>query len=324
LGNELKAAADFNYEAKSSYSIKVQTNDGHGGTFEKTFTINVGDVYEAPPYTPPVYTPPPYVPPPVAPTPIVPQSTPIGDAPIISSIPVFSPLGIGTVTGIPNGTTNTIDIGPSAAMMDTDIQPLAMEAKIIQSTGDPAMVQQANAAATEAAAADAEAVADTAAKNAGEKLQQANLQEQQQGENQADQAAQQANMNNQQQGDQLKGDQGKTETAGEATKKIAEKTGSEKAAALVGAQGAVSFGVVQNMQVMGGSPVQGNGAFTGTIVQVDLSLAQGTPTSSFSEYLGQTAIAAKVELGGFSVREFPANLPESQVQAQCKNCTGQN
>jgi hypothetical protein len=48
VGSTLKTNALFNYETKSSYSILVRTNDGHGGTFERQFTIDVTDVNEAP------------------------------------------------------------------------------------------------------------------------------------------------------------------------------------------------------------------------------------------------------------------------------------
>src|SRR5205807_1521387 len=44
----LKTAASFDFETKSSYSIRVKTDDGNGGTFEKVFTISVTDVNEAP------------------------------------------------------------------------------------------------------------------------------------------------------------------------------------------------------------------------------------------------------------------------------------
>ncbi|MCB9151837.1 MAG: thrombospondin type 3 repeat-containing protein [Caldilineaceae bacterium] len=47
VNNELQAPA-FNFESKSSYFIRVQTDDGNGGVFEKQFTITVTDVNEAP------------------------------------------------------------------------------------------------------------------------------------------------------------------------------------------------------------------------------------------------------------------------------------
>ena len=46
--NELKSNKIFNFETKSSYSIRVKTDDGNGGTFEKQFTININDVNDAP------------------------------------------------------------------------------------------------------------------------------------------------------------------------------------------------------------------------------------------------------------------------------------
>ena len=48
VSNELQTAAEFDYEAKSSYSILVESDDGNGGTFEKQFTITVNDVNDAP------------------------------------------------------------------------------------------------------------------------------------------------------------------------------------------------------------------------------------------------------------------------------------
>ena len=38
----------FNFETKSSYSIRVQTDDGHGGTFPKQLTVSVTNVTDAP------------------------------------------------------------------------------------------------------------------------------------------------------------------------------------------------------------------------------------------------------------------------------------
>ena len=46
-GTTLETAASFNYESKSSYSIRVNVNDG-SNDYEKQFTINVTDVNEAP------------------------------------------------------------------------------------------------------------------------------------------------------------------------------------------------------------------------------------------------------------------------------------
>ena len=47
-GGELRTAESFDYETKSTYSIRVQTDDGNGGTFEKQFTITVTDANDAP------------------------------------------------------------------------------------------------------------------------------------------------------------------------------------------------------------------------------------------------------------------------------------
>jgi len=47
-GTSLKTAASFNYEAKTSYSVRVRTTDQGGLWFEKSFTFQVTDVLEAP------------------------------------------------------------------------------------------------------------------------------------------------------------------------------------------------------------------------------------------------------------------------------------
>jgi hypothetical protein len=47
-GSTLKTGAAFDYETKSSYNILVKTDDGKGGTFQKSFTISVTNVNEAP------------------------------------------------------------------------------------------------------------------------------------------------------------------------------------------------------------------------------------------------------------------------------------
>ena len=47
-GNQLKINASPDFEAQPSYSIRVEVNDGKGGSFVKTFTITVTNVDEAP------------------------------------------------------------------------------------------------------------------------------------------------------------------------------------------------------------------------------------------------------------------------------------
>ncbi|MBC5774358.1 Ig-like domain-containing protein [Pontibacter sp. KCTC 32443] len=47
-GNELKAAQVFDFETKSSFSIRIQTKDSGGLTHETAKVITVNDVYEAP------------------------------------------------------------------------------------------------------------------------------------------------------------------------------------------------------------------------------------------------------------------------------------
>lgn len=48
LGNQLKTNASFNYEAKNTYSIRVRSNDGKGGSFEEVFSVSVIDTNDAP------------------------------------------------------------------------------------------------------------------------------------------------------------------------------------------------------------------------------------------------------------------------------------
>lgn len=45
----LKASADF--ETKSSYSVRIQTDDGQGGSYAEAFTINITNVNEMPSFT---------------------------------------------------------------------------------------------------------------------------------------------------------------------------------------------------------------------------------------------------------------------------------
>ncbi|MCM0591190.1 MAG: cadherin repeat domain-containing protein [Gloeotrichia echinulata DEX184] len=48
VGNQLKANASFDFEAKNSYNLRVRTTDKGGLSYDKPFTINVTDVKEAP------------------------------------------------------------------------------------------------------------------------------------------------------------------------------------------------------------------------------------------------------------------------------------
>ncbi len=47
VGDELRAAEEFDLETKSSYDIRIQTDDGRGGTFQEAFTITIDNVPEA-------------------------------------------------------------------------------------------------------------------------------------------------------------------------------------------------------------------------------------------------------------------------------------
>lgn len=47
-GNELLIQTVANFEVQNSYSVRVRTNDGKGGTFEEVFTINITDANDSP------------------------------------------------------------------------------------------------------------------------------------------------------------------------------------------------------------------------------------------------------------------------------------
>jgi RHS repeat-associated protein len=53
VGSTLKTAATFDYETDSSYSVRVRTDDGHGGTYEDQFGVTINPP-PLPPITPPV------------------------------------------------------------------------------------------------------------------------------------------------------------------------------------------------------------------------------------------------------------------------------
>ncbi|WP_421978893.1 Ig-like domain-containing protein [Roseivirga seohaensis] len=46
--NKLRAASIFDFEAKSVYNIRIKTDDGKGGVFEKAFVISINDLNEQP------------------------------------------------------------------------------------------------------------------------------------------------------------------------------------------------------------------------------------------------------------------------------------
>ncbi len=46
LGDQLNTAAVFDYETKNTYAICIRTDDGHGGTYDRNFNINVTDLFE--------------------------------------------------------------------------------------------------------------------------------------------------------------------------------------------------------------------------------------------------------------------------------------
>ena len=47
-GSDLKTAADIDYETKAQLSIRVEVDDGAGGTFQKSFTLSVGNLADVP------------------------------------------------------------------------------------------------------------------------------------------------------------------------------------------------------------------------------------------------------------------------------------
>ena len=48
VGNQLRTNTIFNFEQQSIYKIRLQTNDGNGGTYTDTFTINILNANDAP------------------------------------------------------------------------------------------------------------------------------------------------------------------------------------------------------------------------------------------------------------------------------------
>jgi len=46
--NQLQTKQEFNFETDASYSIRVKTDDGNGGTFEKPFIISINNLNESP------------------------------------------------------------------------------------------------------------------------------------------------------------------------------------------------------------------------------------------------------------------------------------
>lgn len=46
-GDELRATDVFDFETKSSYSVRVETNDGNGGTYQEAFTITITNENES-------------------------------------------------------------------------------------------------------------------------------------------------------------------------------------------------------------------------------------------------------------------------------------
>ncbi|MBW4690325.1 MAG: DUF4347 domain-containing protein [Lyngbya sp. HA4199-MV5] len=54
VGNTLRTTRSFNYEAKSTYSVRVRTDDGKGGVLERVFTIRISDANDAPLVTTPL------------------------------------------------------------------------------------------------------------------------------------------------------------------------------------------------------------------------------------------------------------------------------
>jgi len=66
VGNELRTAGSIDYEANQSFNIVLRSNDGNGGTFDRSFVIQVNDLMDT--FTPPPTTgsggnPDPYIPP---------------------------------------------------------------------------------------------------------------------------------------------------------------------------------------------------------------------------------------------------------------------
>ncbi|MFT6866646.1 MAG: hypothetical protein ACJA08_001481 [Cyclobacteriaceae bacterium] len=48
VGDHLQSASKFDFETKDTYLIRINTNDGNGGDFEKALTITISNVSEVP------------------------------------------------------------------------------------------------------------------------------------------------------------------------------------------------------------------------------------------------------------------------------------
>jgi hypothetical protein len=51
VGNTLRLLTSADFEAQSSYAIRIQTDDGQGGTYSEAFVITITDVNEVPSFT---------------------------------------------------------------------------------------------------------------------------------------------------------------------------------------------------------------------------------------------------------------------------------
>jgi hypothetical protein len=99
-GTTLTTNGSFDFETKSSYSIKIRSTDAGGLFFEKTFTITVGDVNETPTITS-----------------FTPTSGPVGTSGIVVTGTNFTSAGAATVKF--NGTTATATVNSNTQLTAT-------------------------------------------------------------------------------------------------------------------------------------------------------------------------------------------------------------
>jgi len=48
IGDQLQSAVIFDFEIKSSYSVRIETDDGDGGRYSEAFTITINNINDAP------------------------------------------------------------------------------------------------------------------------------------------------------------------------------------------------------------------------------------------------------------------------------------
>jgi hypothetical protein len=287
-GNALKTNASFDYESKSSYSIRVQTNDANEGVLEKVLTVNVNDVNETPPSTstPVIYTPPPSSPPPSPPADII----TVSDA-ALSSNDTSQTTNTGSTT-----TTTTTDVSvsntepTSSKTLTVEIMTMVVKTEVKSETTETQTTvtsEVKNTTPVESANTGTTTSTETTGTDS----------------------------------------QTKTETT-KAADSGQIKTDSTQTATLVGAQVQVAFvNTGAHTMIVVYNPaaaVAAAGAFVGTTTQVDLGTAQTMSVGSFTKYLAETAKSAVMSSEGFRAFELPPGITVNDVKRACNTCTQNN